>query len=199
VIGKVFLEGGGDQQRTLTECRKGFRLLFQKIVPEGRQPRLVACGGRKQAYDRFCGALSATDAGDPVLLVDSEAPVTGGVWDHLRNRDGWAKPQGTTENHVHLMVQCMETWFLADKEFLAKYYGQGFNAAALRGNPRIEDVPKVDVQNALIAATWHSETKGQYHKTEHGFDILAGLNPDVLRRCSPHADRLFKALEKMTN
>lgn len=196
MIGRVFLEGGGDQQRTLTECRKGFRLLFQKIIPEGRQPRLVACGGRKQAYDRFCGALRVKDAGAPLLLVDAEAPVRSNVWDHLKNGDGWTKPQGATENHVHLMVQCMEAWFLAEKGILAEYYGQGFSTAALPGNSNIEDVLKVDVQNALVAATRHSETKGQYHKTEHGFDILALLTPEVLRRCSPHADRLFKALEK---
>jgi hypothetical protein len=39
----------------------------------------------------------------------------------------------------------MEAWFLADPQTLCDYYGHRFKRAALRQNPRIEDIAKQDV------------------------------------------------------
>jgi len=63
----------------------------------GIMPRIVACGGRRNAYESFCLALSNGEVA--FLLVDSEAPVrpehqqgdpeTGWQpWSHLLARDG---------------------------------------------------------------------------------------------------------------
>ena len=41
---------------------------------KGRMPKIVACGGRDQAYSKFRIALSGADK-DVFLLVDSEDPV----------------------------------------------------------------------------------------------------------------------------
>src|SRR5271170_497820 len=119
----VYVEGGGNHDRTLTECRRGFQLFFKKVVI-GPMPRITACGGRDKAYKRFCGNLSGA-----LLLVDSEGPIgSERVWDYLKTRDGWEKPAGATEDQAHLMVQIMESWFLADKDTVTKYYGSGFRA-----------------------------------------------------------------------
>lgn len=45
------------------------------------------------------------------------------------------------------MVQCMENWFMADKECLALFFGQGFNVNALPNNPNIEAILTTDIFN----------------------------------------------------
>jgi hypothetical protein len=135
--------------------------------------------------------------GDPVnfavLLVDSEDPVPEGLdaAAHLRKRDGRTGP--LLDGQVHLMVQCMEAWFLADILGLAAYYGNGFSEPALRANPRIEQIPKKDLLDRLKRAT-QATSKGSYHKTRHGFAILERLEPSLVKQKSPFAARLFGVL-----
>ena len=79
-----------------------------------------------------------------VLLVDAERPVseaTSGRISVLR-RMGGRKPNMATEEQAHLMVQSMEAWFIADKEALGKYYGQGFHVNSLPARQNVEDIPK---------------------------------------------------------
>ena len=87
---KVHVEGGGDGKALRTKCRRGFRSFFEKANLAGRMPRVIACGGRAGAFDRFRTALRARKAHEfIVLLVDSEAPVApgSGPWQHLERRD----------------------------------------------------------------------------------------------------------------
>jgi hypothetical protein len=198
---RIYVEGGGDQQATLTSCRQGFAEFFKKIVPAGRQPRIIACGGRRSAFDDFRTALTQYRDSFCILLVDSEAPVAPGVmpWTHLKTRDGWDRPDGATDDQACLMVQCMEAWFLADKAALATFYGQGFRANALPGQPDVEQVPKSDIFNALASATTATKTKGEYHRTRHGFMLLAHIDPGTLCRASQHAERLAKVLREQVS
>jgi hypothetical protein len=92
------------------------------------------------------------------------------------------------------MVQCMEAWFLADKDTLAAFFGNGFNRGALPSNPVIEDVAKLDVMNGLKAATRHCGKKGEYGKGRHSFEILARIDPARVTAASPHAKRLVETL-----
>ena len=46
----------------------------------------------------------------------------------------------------------------------------------------------------LEAATKATETKGPYHKTKHGFDLLGFIDPAAVREASPFADALIKLL-----
>ena len=91
------------------------------------------------------------------------------------------------------MVQMMESWFLADREALAAYYGQGFRAGALPSNTRIEDVAKDDVIDGLEQAT-RNTSKGRYSKGRHSFDLLARLAPAKVTNASPYAKRLIDTL-----
>jgi hypothetical protein len=43
-------------------------------------------------------------------------------------------------------------------------------------------------------ATQHTKTKGAYHKTRHGFALLALIDPAKLRQRSLHAARFFDSL-----
>ena len=55
----VYVEGGGNDRTFNAECRKGFRLFFEKSGFKGRMPGIVACGSREDAYDRFRTAVEA--------------------------------------------------------------------------------------------------------------------------------------------
>lgn len=141
---RLYVEGGGDSKLLRTACRQGFSEFLGKAGLKGHMPRIVACGGRKQAYDDFCTALS--NGKKALLLVDSEDHVTTvSAWQHLliRQGDQWLTPEGASEEHCHLMVQCMESWFLADRQTLETFFGQGFktNALPVAANP-IESITK---------------------------------------------------------
>ena len=193
---KVIVEGGGDGKALKVKCRQGFRSFFEKASLAGRMPRITAGGSRATAFDMFRTAWVSRKAEDfIVLLVDSEDPVAvgSGPWQHLAWRDGWDRPGEVTDEHAHLMVQCMEVWFLADKESLAAYFGHDFNRNALPGAQEIEEVAKADVLEGLKNATRGCK-KGQYGKGRHSFDILEQTDPTKVFNASPHARRLLETL-----
>ena len=197
---KVYVEGGGDGKSLRTKCREGFSSFFAKANFAGRMPQIIACGGRKSAFDKFRTAWESRKAEEfIILLVDSEDPVADGAgpWLHLRTRDGWERPDEATDENAHLMVQCMEAWFLADKDNLAAYFGHGFNRNALPGRQEIEDVAKDDVFRGLKNATRQCK-KGEYGKGRHSFDILEQTDPANVMAASPHARRLVETLRQKT-
>jgi hypothetical protein len=156
-------------------------------------PRIIACGGRQDAFESFTTA-QGTGEGLPILLVDSEVPVDAGPWQHLEAHDGWARPADASDGQCHLMVQVMEAWFLADRSTLASFYGRDFREKALPGNPRVEQVTKNDVLSGLHQAT-RSTQKGDYQKGSHGFEILGRLDPSRVATIAPHAKRFLEALQ----
>ncbi len=202
---RVYVEGGGDQKHTdnATACRSGFRQLFEKLGLPARRLSVIACGSRRQTYRDFCKAVQQVTRQQRddfiILLVDSEGPVGApSAWAHLIARDGWQPPVGATEDQAQLMVQCMEAWFLADREALTEFYGQGFLEGSLPGQPNIEQILKRSLLPMLEHAS-RPTLKGPYHKTRHGFALLALINPQRVREASAHASRLFDILIQRTN
>lgn len=199
---KVYVEGGGDRKDIKVKCRRGFAEFFRKIVPNGKQPRVIACGPRSKAYKSFCTAACQNPQNMNILLVDSEGPVNKNPWEHLKDRDGWNRPDKITDDSAHLMVVCMESWFLADQKALKEFYGRElwlkpFKPLQPRGN--IEKISKLHIEWRLEEATKSSQ-KGRYHKTKHAFDILALIDPAKLAddRVSSHAKRLIDYLKGLT-
>ncbi len=205
---KIYVEGGGDGKDLQSECRRGFREFLEKAGLKGKMPAIIACGGRYSAYKGYCTAISQREAA--MLLVDSEAPVarehqTGEPdawqpWRHLKARQGddWDRPPGAREADCHLMVQCMESWFLADRKTLNDFFGQGFRESALpSANRPIEDVAKDEVYRALKQASQSCKTKAEYGKGEHSFKLLALLDPAKVVAASPWAKRFVEALKHM--
>jgi len=194
---RIYVEGGGDQALILRLCRSGFARFFAKCVGAGKQPKVIACGGRQQAFNDFCTALKQHTSDTVLLLVDAEGEVTDSkCWDHLKGRDNWVRPDTAKENSVFLMVQCMESWFLADKQVLVAYYGQGFLINALPKSNNVESVSKTDVAAKLEHACKPTK-KGCYHKTQHSFDILASLDPEKVASGSAHAKELIDFLREL--
>lgn len=190
---KLYVEGGGDSKALRTACRKGFRTFLEKAGLTGKMPSIAACGGRHDAYEDF--KTAHTNGQNAMLLVDAEGPVTAsGPWQHLKaQHNNWDRPASASDSQCHLMVQVMESWFLADPDALKSYYGQGFQPKSLHGNPNIDDVPKQDVFKRLKSATRDTK-KGSYDKGAASYELLAEIDPAKVRKASPYADRLIRAL-----
>jgi hypothetical protein len=158
---------------------------------------VIASGSRSDAFEDFREALKRHPDDYVILLVDSEEPVAAAPWQHLKDRAGdhWNRPANANDDQAHLMVQVMESWFLADKQVLAAYYGQEFLQGSLPGQANIELISKHDVFNALRHASRNTQ-KGEYHKTRHGFDLLALIDPERVRSASRHAERLLTVLKR---
>ena len=194
---KLFVEGGGDNSNTRSACTQGFAKLIGKVAKN--KPRVVACGARRDAFDKFRAELQR--GGDALLLVDSESPVSlqhiDRPWAHLsaQKEDEWTKPNGATDDSVHLMAQCMESWLVADREALEMHFGQGFKAAKLPRNPQVEEIGKDDIMSGLKSATKESG-RGEYHKTRDGFALIGIIDPVRVGQRAPHAKRFFDALRQ---
>ena len=197
---RVYVEGAGDYKHSdnATACRRGFQELFAKLGLPERRLRVIACGSRRQTFNDFRKAALEDPTDFVILLVDSEGPVdVPNSWTHLHGKDGWQCPAGVIEDQAHLMVQCMEAWFLADREALIDFYGQGFLAGSLPGQADIEQIPKGSLLPVLKHASKQT-TKGSYHKTRHAFALLARIDANRVRIASPHARRLFDVLIQRT-
>lgn len=143
-----------------------------------------------------------------VLLVDSEDPVPSELpkplvetpeerevrehadaqarKDYLVQRDHW-ELNGYPPEQIHLMVQCMETWIVADPDGLRKYYKKNFHPERLPVRSNLEDEPKDQVALKFAAAT--RETGKEYAadgtaKGRHSGKILSFLSAGaVAKRC----------------
>ena len=194
---ELYIEGGGDSRSLRIECRRGFRKLLEKGGFKGRMPSTNACGGRSSAFDDFEVALEvASDDEYPVLLVDSEDAVTQPAWEHLQARDGWPRPASAADDQAQLMVQCMETWCVADHGALRRFFGQQLQENALPALDALEGRAKADVQRALEHATRECGRDREYRKGKRSFRLIAELDPGALKRHLPHFVELCKVLDK---
>ena len=93
---RLYVEGGGDSDSLHSVCRRGFSAFLEKAGLSGRMPRIIACGSRNEAYNRFVIACAQPNI-IPILLVDSECSVpdesdsdckSWQPWQYLKVRDG---------------------------------------------------------------------------------------------------------------
>ncbi len=195
---RIYVEGGGDRRSGKHNLRLGLSEFLKDVTRKARDKNLfwniIACGSRQKTYKSFCDALRDHPDSFNILLVDSEASVNGQPWEHLKQRkgDGWENP-GVSDDHCHLMVQFMESWFLADVEALKTFYGNNFQDSALPNNKNVEGISKKDVLSALEKATTRTQ-RGKYHKGRHTHKLLAVIDPDKVRKRALHCERLFTTL-----
>jgi hypothetical protein len=190
------MEGGGDGSASKAALRDGMNGFLgsvkQAASAKGWRWKLVACGGRDQTFRAFAHALKVQDMLIVVLLVDAEERVTKSPKGHLRDREPWKFPE-VDDRCVHLMIQTMETWIVADVHSLANYYGKGFKPRALPRSTDLEAVPKDDMSRQLLIATRGSQ-KGEYHKIRHASDLLKVIDPKIVASRCPACARLFRDL-----
>ncbi len=197
---RLYIEGGGDAQ-SKAALRKGFRQFFTNGLKENaRKLHLTLCKSTVDACEDFAKALEDHPAAFNILLIDSDGPV-------VKNQplQNFIKLQKHSkynldfidENQIHLMVQLMEAWFVADLEALNTYYGQAFKASADLKRKNVEQIEKATLIRSLKTAT-RKTRKGEYHKIKHAADLLAKISPPKVRQAADYCERLFKTLEALT-
>ena len=196
----IYMEGGGDRRRSKDDLRQGMNAFLGPLKEAARKKtvrwQLVPSGSRNQTYDAFQNAVRHASRGETViLLVDSEEEVARPTRDHLRNRDGWDL-SFASDSVVHLMVQVMETWIVADRDALTEYYGNRFNTARLPARIDLEREPKAQILKALQRAT-SGTRKGTYHKTKHAPALLKRIDQVKVRSRCRHCRRLFEELGRI--
>lgn len=192
----IYVEGGS-RGALSSVCRKGFSQFLENAGLKGMMPKVVACGSRSDAYKRFCTAISNHTPDEmPILLVDSEGPVSETPWLHVLHRegDGWKKPDLAKDTHLHFMVQVMESLFLADRAALTAYFGSEFKQSKLPKGNDLEAIPKLQVFEGLKAATQNCGREKTYHKGRHSFEILGRISPQLVSDASPSAKRFLQLL-----
>lgn len=207
---RLYIEGGGRADapagakseapmldRNAEAFRRGWQRFFSKAgIPEGMLD-IVVGGGRNEAFGLFSRRLaenSSHETEKPALLVDSEGPVAPGstVWQHLTARDQWVQPPAADDDSAYLMVQFMETWFLADREALRRFFDQAFNENALQDWPNLEAVDR-----DIALASLRQATGGRYRKGKVSFQLLSEISPDRVAAACPHAKQLLDALRAL--
>ena len=192
----IFIEGGGNNDQNLERLfRRSWTTFFAAAGLQGHRPRVVRGGGRNRTFNLFAKEIKRPDPKRlPLLLVDSENPVAAGhsVWQHLQANDNWIRPLNVGDDQAFLMVQAMETWFLADRNSLQRYFGAKFKENALRQWPQLEAVPKATVFDALERATDKGYVKGKV-----SFELLAQIDPALVEAACPHAKALLDRLRTL--
>lgn len=128
-----------------------------------------------------------------ILLVDAEGPVASPPERHLSDRDGW-EMDFAPANTVHLMVQSMETWIVADADALNDYYGNRFRRRVLPRTTELETVDRAVIADALKRAVLDT-SKGTYQKIRDGGGLLGRLDSDVVRQACPSCATFLDALD----
>jgi len=211
----VYIEGGGNTAGQKAELRRGFDALFanQKVLAGNKRTSLtfICCGGRQEAYEAFKNAQKVNGERINALLVDSETSIApapkdaNGKLDNARDSliriaqlrkkeardargqgDGWDLPNEIAPK-IHLMVQCMEAWLVADpdklEEFFKQRFKQRFKKSTLPKRANLEQEPKADIYEKLKNATKDTQ-KGEYGKIKHASKLLEMIRPEeVSSKC----------------
>ncbi len=191
---KIYIEGGDASHDTA--FRAAWTSFFEKAGLKGRMPRPVRCNAREDTYSDFCTAVQTRKSGElPLLLVDSEHLVQKGhdAWKHLKAEDNWAKPAGAGAEDAFLMVVCMETWLIADRKALQRYFRDCWRDKALPQWPELEVLEKEKVIQALKKAAADCG-KRRYAKGKVSFEVLGAIDPAVVEAACPSAKRLLDRL-----
>ena len=197
----IYVEGGGQTSATKDPLRRGLAQFLKPVVDVVREKRirwrLVVCGGRQQAYEAFVDAVENEPDVYNMLLVDSEEPIpiSTGPWTHLRNRrgDAWQQPPGADDARCHLMVACMEAWFLADPAGLKRHFGSQLNESKLPRCDEAESRGKDAIYIALNSAVAAAPAR-EYQKIRDGAKLLETIDPGVVRMHCKWCNRLFNTL-----
>ncbi len=199
---QIFIEGGskGQDRFSSQKLRIGFASFLNELAVMAREKQIRfninICGSTDQTFRIFQGANNKANNSFLCFLVDSDKPLEDDDTpkNFLQREKNWSF-ENIKDEQCHLMVQIMESWFLADVETLKSFYGQNFKHNAIPKQPNVEKIAKLDVENSLDKAT-NKTTKGKYHKIKHGADLLSKIETAKVREKSAHCNRLFETISK---
>jgi hypothetical protein len=192
---KLYIEGGGSNPTQATQFREAWKTFFKKAGFD-RELAVVRGGSRNDTFDDYRNAVRTKRQDSlPLLLVDSEDLVVEGrnEWTHLKERDGWDRPASAGNEDAFLMVCCMETWFLADREALKRFFHDCWRDNAVPQWPNLEAISKEMIFEKLALATAGCDKKA-YSKGKRSFEILKVIDPAKVEEKCPGAKRLLDRL-----
>ena len=193
----LHVEGGGNanqKERLRQALGTVLNELRDRARAKGVRLRITFWGPRSETHVAFSRSRSQYPAALHLLLVDSEGPVNTSARQHLMRADSW-NLSNVPEDGCHLMVEVMESWFLADPEVLEEYFGRGFSVDALPPTRDVEQIAKDTVLEKLTRAA-RATKKQRYDKGRDAHMILERLDAGKLRTRAPHFDRLFATIER---
>lgn len=200
---RIYIEGDTKNKGKNTDItlRQGFNAFFRELIDAAKSRNImlrpITYGSKFETFKKFLDGVEEYQDSFVLFLLDADAPLDENETpkNFLQKQNPTWHLQHADEDQCHLMVQMMETWFFADKEKLAEFYGQNFNRNALAKHTNIEKIAKALVESNLENATKNTQ-KGVYHKTRHGAKILEIISPQKVRRASPNCDRLFETISR---
>ncbi len=195
---RIYIEGDTKNKGKNTDItlRQGFNAFFRELIEQAKSRNItlrpITYGSKFETFKKFLDGKREYPESFVLFLLDSDAPLEEGQTpkSFLQKQNPTWLLQGAEEDECHLMVQLMESWFFADKDGLAEFYGKNFNRNALSKNTNVEKIAKADVESGLNKATKNTP-RGVYHKTRHGAKILEIVSPRKVRDSASHCDRLF--------
>ena len=203
---QIYIEGGakGQDRASSVELRRGFSVFFNELVEKAREKKIrfsfIICGSTEITCKIFSQANKISPTDFLVLLIDSDIAISEDETpkSFLQKQPKLKKYnlKEIAENQCHLMVQVMESWFLADVAALKIHFGVDFKENKLRKNKKVEEIAKDDVLNSLKEAT-KDRKKGSYHKIQDGAKLLELINPNKVRESAPHCERLFVTIREI--
>ena len=191
----IYLEGGGESKELHSRCREGFHKLLEKNGFKGKMPRLKACGSRNSAFNDFKIAHQSKKHPFVTLWIDSEDPVADieKTWEHLEKRDGWEKPEKSSNEQVLFMTTSMETLICADREALKKCFKDNLQESALPPLNNLESKNRKELFDLLKRST--RNCLSPYEKGKKSFELLGLLDAKTLRQHLPSVERTWRILD----
>lgn len=167
----LFIEGTDDLSNG--NLREGFHKLLEKEIG-GRMPTIAMSGGKSQSIGKFKNSKESK------LLCDLDAAKS------EIEKDLEDNELKELRESVFYMIQEMEGWFLSQPEILDKFYN--FKVSGKLAKKHGDQFSHPDEE--LMRVTKDSK-KGQYHKVNHGVELLKLLDTKKLMTDFPEFKRLI--------
>lgn len=198
---KLYVEGGGkgSHKRATIKLQQGFDAFFRELKDAAREKKIsfkiIPSSDTQTTYEDFMLSVRNSPQSLNLLLVDSDDVVAENenARAFLQKKHKKWNLQTVKDAQCHLMVQIMESWFIADVDALKEFYGQRLKVSAIPKNKNVEAIEKERVENSLKAATVKTN-KEKYHKINHGAKILELISSQKVRAAAPHCERLFETI-----
>jgi Domain of unknown function (DUF4276) len=202
---RIYIEGDTKRKgkNSKISLGQGFNSFFKELDEKAKEKkvkfRLIMCGSTAETFKDFLLGVKSHQNSFVAFLIDADNEVgdneTPKSFLQKQEKSRNWNFENVKDEQCHLMVQIMESWFLADVETLKSFYGQNFKHNAIPKQPNIEKIAKPDVEKSLDKAA--SETnKGKYHKIRHGAELLSKIETGKVRAKAAHCNRLFETINK---
>lgn len=203
---RIYIEGDRKSKTSNISLREGFSTFFKDLREKARENKIkfdVILGGNSaETFKDFLLGVKSHPNSFVAFLIDSDEEVSEedspkSFLQKQTKSKNW-NLKNVDDNQCHLMVQIMESWFLADVEALKSFYGQKFNSKSVSKNKDIEKIPKSSVEISLDTATKETQ-KGIYceNKLKHSAELLSKIDVIKIRQRAKHCDRLFQTIEEI--